>query len=118
MAGFDYGRSRATAERLIKRFGQSAVLRRSTVGAGHNPSAPTQTDYAVQIMVSEYAVYHRDGTVIKAGDKKVIVSTEGLSVEPVTTDKLLIESVVHSVVAVDKLSPGGTAVMFTLQCRR
>lgn len=115
---FDYSRARATAERQIKNFGQPATLRRLTPGAGPNPGAPTITDYACRIVPLNYSQYHIDGTLVKAGDRKVLISTEGLPVAPQPNDRLLIGLHTYSLLTADPLSPGGVDVLYIAQARR
>lgn len=116
--GFDYARVRATAEKQIYHFGQGATLRRIVPGSGPNPGAPTVTDYPCQIVVTNYSQYNVDGTLVKAGDRKVLMSTKGLSVEPQVNDRLIVGIHTYTLVNVDPLSPGGVNVLFTVQARR
>lgn len=121
MATFDYADLRDnTAAPLLAEFGQAAVLRRPTVGSGpaRNPGVGAPTDYDCTLVVDTYRNFERDGTRIKAGDKKVLLSTEGLTVAPLTSDQLVIAGEVHSIVNVEPLSPGGVVVMWTVQARR
>lgn len=120
MATFNYARSKQTAERLIKRFGQSASLKLTTPGDGpaYNPGEPTVTTYPCTLAIFDYRNSERDGTLIRAGDKLVYLSTEGLSVTPETSDHLVIGGLDHSIVEVQPLSPAGTAVYFQVQVRR
>ena len=116
---YDYSVPAATAIRLVKRFGQSATLRRSVYASGFDPGAATVTDTPCRVAVTDYSTRERDGTKIRVGDKKVLMSTEGLgSIEPTTQDKLLIGGVVHVIVDVSTLSPAGTPVLHTLQVRK
>ncbi len=119
MASFNYARSRSTAERLIAKFGQSATLRRTTPGNGpsYNPGTVT-TDYACTVKVGSYALSLQDGTLIKADDKKVMLSTAGLSVVPTTSDQLIINGDLHTIVTVMPTDGAGSAVMYTCQARR
>lgn len=118
MTSFGYARPAATAGRLIARFGQSGILRRTiNSGTSYDPSG-TSEDHACTFAVEVYRAFEVDGTRIRATDKKVLLSKGSLAIEPATSDKLLIGGVEHSIVNVEPLAPGGSAVMFTLQCRR
>lgn len=118
MTAFDYTRLRSTAERLIARFGQSATLTRvATSGTAYDPTT-TETDYTVTVAVMEYTDRERDGTLIKVGDKKVYLSTSGLSITPGVADKITIGGVEHEIINVMPLNPGGTVVMYETQARR
>lgn len=120
MTAFDYTRPRATAARLLERFGQTGVIRRLTQGAGepHNPGPAVPADHPCTFVVDIYKTFERDGTLIKAGDKKVLVKAEGLAIAPTTSDKIIIAGEVHTIVSVEPLSPAGTVVMYTVQARR
>lgn len=114
---FDYAAARATAERLIAKFGQTANIRRlSTTGDDWNPTITT-TDYACTLAVVDYTSREIDGTQIRAGDKKAIISTQGLAISPTTDDRLVIGSEVHEIVRIMPLSPGGTVVIWQAQAR-
>lgn len=117
MTAFDYDRAEATAQRLITKFGQSGTIRRVTNGG--TPYDPTQveTDFACTLVVIDYENSMIDGTRIQAGDKRVFVSTEGLTIEPTTADKVLVSSTEHSIINVMPLNPGGTVVFHELQTR-
>lgn len=118
MTAFDYARSKATADRLIARFGQSATLRRQTnTGTSYQPTITT-TDYACTIVVLDYDLREIDGARVLATDKKVLLAKGSLAIEPTTADKLLIGGVAHSLIDVRPLSPAGTVVLYQLQARR
>lgn len=116
---FDYARSKATADRLLTRFGQAATLRRPTTsGTAYNPTQGTPTDYTATVVVTDFSNREIDGTRVLATDKKALMAKASLAIEPTTSDKLLIGGVAHSIVRVETLSPGGTTLAWTLQCRR
>lgn len=119
MAGaFDYTRTRATAERLIARFGQTGALRRVTSDADPFNPSQTTTDYPCTFAVLDYAKSLVDGTLIKETDQMCYLSTSGLSVSPETTDKLVVAGAPLTIVNVKPLSPAGTVLMWELQVRR
>lgn len=118
MTAFDYTRTRATAERLLSRFGQTGALRRTTSdGDVFNPTQTT-ADHACTFAVLDYAKKDVDGTLIKQTDQMVYLSTSGLSVTPETTDQLIVAGSPLTVVSVKPLSPAGVVVMWELQVRR
>lgn len=118
MSVFDYTRTRATAERLLSRFGQIGALRR-TVSAGDvfNPTQTT-TDYPCTFAVLDYARGLIDGTLIQQSDQMVYLSTAGLAVEPAVTDQLVVGGSPLTIVNVKPLAPAGTVVFWELQVRR
>ncbi len=42
----------------------------------------------------------------------------GLAIVPTLDDELVIGGLAHSIVRVDTLAPAGTALLYTLQCRK
>ncbi len=115
---FDYGRFKATADRLLARFGQPGILRRPTAsGTAYNPTAGSPQDYACTLVVDAYSNRDVDGTRVRATDKKVLLATGALAIEPATADKLVIGGVEHTIERVEPLAPGGVTVMWTLQVR-
>lgn len=121
MTSFDYTATRATAERLLERFGRSVSLRRTTVSGGDawNPGGGTATtvNHAATAVVTEYDAREIDGTLIRREDRRVILSTEGLSVTPATSDKVVVGATVYAIVNVAPLEPGGTVVLYEIQAR-
>lgn len=118
MTAFDYTGLRATAQRLLSRFGQSATLtRRAASGTAYDPTI-SETGYTVTVAVMEYSNREREGALIQTGDKKVYLSTEGLSITPTVADTLTVGGAKHEIVNVMHLDPGGTVLMYELQVRR
>lgn len=119
MASFDYARPRATADRLIAKFGQAGAIRRTTAGGGDpwSPTPGTTTDHACTLVVTEYSVREREGTLIQARDKKVLVATEGLNIEPTEADQIVVQGQAMEIIDVAPLAPGGDVVMYTIQAR-
>ena len=114
---FNYANARATAERLIANFGQSATLTQTAnTGTDYNPTL-TETDYTCTLAVIDYKQSDIDGTVILKDDKKAIISTSGLTVTPTKADKLTIGGVVHDIVEIMPLSPAGIVIIWQAQIR-
>jgi hypothetical protein len=118
MATFDYGRARATAARLIARFGQSATIRRTTrSGPAYDPVVATE-DHACKAAVLSYSDKQIDGSRIRDSDSLVYLSTAGLSIAPTESDALIIGGVAHEIVRVKPLSPAETTIFWEIQARR
>jgi hypothetical protein len=117
-ATFDYTRTRATAERLIARFGQTGAVRRTV--SDDDPFNPTQTttDYPCTLVVLDYNKRDIDGTLIRQTDQVAYVSTAGLTISPEVTDKLVVGGSPLTVINAKPLSPAGTAVYYELQVRK
>ena len=121
MAVFDYTRPKATAERLLARFGQIGAIRRVAVSDDNDTpwdgsdDTVTTTDYACTLVVTEYSLRERESSLIGATDRKVLISTSGVSITPAVSDKLVIEGAAYPIVRIDPLSPGGTVILWAAQ---
>lgn len=117
MATFDYGRSRAVAERLIARFGMTGAIRRSTrFGPTYDPVV-TDTDYVCQLVVMNYEDREVDGALILTTDKKIYISTAGLPITLERSDKIVADGVAYSIEKLKPLSPAGIIVFWEVQGR-
>jgi hypothetical protein len=117
MSGFDYERSRDTAERLIKKFGRDAVLVKVTdSGVAYDPTQ-TETEYPCILAVLEYKDKDIDGTLVQRGDKMVYVSTQGLQDALSKQDKIIIDGEVHQIIYPVQINPAGTVVYYKAQIR-
>lgn len=120
MTAFNYARAKATADRLIARFGQSGYIRRTpTTGTAYNPTQGTPADHACTFVVTDYTAREIDGARILSSDKKAIVAFGALAIALGTADRLLDPSVPgYKIVEVKPLNPGGTVVLYEMQVRR
>lgn len=119
---FDYTRARATADRLLTRFGQSATLRQTSTTGG-DPWDPgsgttTTTDTTVTVAIIDWTNNQIDGTLILAQDRHVYLSAEGLGVTPALTDQLIVGGVTYTLVEpLKQINPGGTVVVYDMNAR-
>ena len=115
MAGFNYARAVNTADRLIKRFGQSGKLLSSTATTGK----PTFTPHDVSLVVLDYRVDQIDGERIRANDRQIYVATKGLAVEITPEDRIqdAAGSIYEIIAPVMPLNPAGTTVFYQIQGR-
>lgn len=120
MTAFDYAKAKATADRLIQRFGQSGHLRRiAATGPAYDRSPGAATDHACRFAVVDYMATEIDGTRVLATDKKVYLAKGSLTIEPKASDVLVeADSSVYKIVSVAPLSPAGVVVVYELQVRR
>lgn len=118
---FDYTRPRATAERLIARFGKAGAFRRTVrtndPGTPWDPGDDTETvtDYACTLVVVDYSQMERAGGLVGMTDRKVLISTEGLAVVPLASDLLMIDGTAHEIKVLMPLEPGPMVVLYEAQ---
>ena len=123
MAGFDYGRMQATADRLLTRFNQgSVVLRRVVYGEPDpatpwQPGEPSETEHVLSATVAAVTVdqanaKYIDGTVITTAD--LVVTCSVPPVTPQMTDTLLIDGEVRQMKKIVQVPAAGVPVAFKL----
>jgi hypothetical protein len=119
-----YSKMQATANRLLKGKGQEITLTRQAAGA-YDPATgtaavttTTQTAYGAMF---EYGDKNIDRTLIKEGDKQLLLSAINSAgtalVAPALNDTVTINTVVYTVVRIKPLSPAGTTVLFDCNIR-
>jgi hypothetical protein len=121
-----YTRLQATANRLLKGKGQSITLTKVTAGT-YNPATgamtgtttSTQTAYGA---IFDYGAKQIDGTLIKAGDKQVLISafkSDGSALTaPVLGDTVTIGGVTYTLVEPLKtVGPAGITVIYEANLR-
>lgn len=121
-----YDRMASTALRLIERFGQTITLR-DTVPGEYDPVTGSQTpdvevDQPAQAILQDYALQqsgmtYAEGTVIKQGDKKILVAAQGLT-PPQLTTTVLADGATWTIVNIKEINPAGTPLVYELQGRR
>lgn len=118
----EYESARAVAERLIRKKGQlGAIRRRVSVGSEPDeliPAVVNTTDYPARIVVLPISQKDIDGTFIKAGDWRVLVSTEGLPIDPTTTDKLVTTEGVLTIIEPGRFAPAGDVTHYSMVGRK
>lgn len=119
MSTANYARMKASADRLITKFGQAATLLRPTsTGTAFNPTPGAPGEYPITVVVEVFSFREIDGTRIKRDDLKVLLAKDALTIEPATSDRLLIGGVEYAIMDVRPENPGGTTLMWTIQARR
>lgn len=111
----------ATAERLIAEKGRAMTLRKLTAGTYDPATAgatPTQTDTACQGVEVKHEVKSIDGTLIQAGDLRMMLGARSLAADPDAGD-LLIDSDAKQwrIVAVKRVKPGSVNVVYIVWVR-
>ena len=118
MAGFDYTRSRGTAIKLLAEFVQAGAIRRTTVSGPDYDPVTTDEDFPCRLVDLDVEESSIDGTLVLRGDRRVYLSTEGMTIEPLRTDRVLIGGEPHTIVEVKPLQPGGLVVFWELLARK
>lgn len=130
MVAFDYTRPQSTAQRLIKRYGALQAIQRDAPagGAAYNPGTPTSTKYPAYIAAFDFTTSERRDSAILAGDEKLLVSVEGLSIDPTPGDLVWMGGtwagashsggISYRIIKATPLKPANTLVMWTLQVRK
>lgn len=131
MARFDYGRPKATANRLIGRFGQTGAIPRTVITPPPNswtPGTETTTYHAVTLAVLPIDEKRIDGTLILSGDKQVLIALDGLTITPAVGDVVMFNGAFSAgvytggeawtIAKLDTLAPAGVTVMYDAVARR
>lgn len=125
-----YDRAKATAARQLAPRSQGGkgleLTLRRTVPGEYDPdtgtSPDTTTDYLGSGLRENYKTQDIDGTLIKAGDVKIMISPLLLNgsdmPEPLTTDLILFDGDTYTVQAVEPGDYAGLACFFYAQARK
>lgn len=111
-----------TATRLIAKYGQTAEFIRPSQGepdgfGGFTPGP--ETAYPCTATVATFTVNEEfiAAGLMNVGDQRVLVSVDGLTITPETTDKLRIGTTTLGIVRVVPHAPGGTLYFWEVQAR-
>lgn len=121
-AQFQYARLARTAQRLIDRFGALETIKGYVDTP--NPSTPNRPGIRTFAELSMRAVFLDieskliDGTLVKAGDMKVLVGANSMKVDPSIVGTITRGDEVWSIVNIKPLNPGGIKLIYTLQVRK
>jgi len=115
---YDYSGIASTAAAQIADKGRNITY--TSVGIGtFNPATgsytgETETDTTLKAVFTEFLENQIDGSVIKRGDKQVLIT----DVTPKINDKITDGSDIYQVVNIKEIKPGDTACLYKLQVRR
>ncbi|PHV33321.1 hypothetical protein CSQ94_13740 [Janthinobacterium sp. BJB312] len=120
----DYSKTAARADQSLRRKGGIVVLRQVVTG-DYDPglgTAPTiTTDYEGTGVKIAYEAENIDGTLIQAGDQKLLLSPlqrNGAPMpQPTAADLVLFGGANYTVKAVETTAPVDVTVLHTLQLR-
>lgn len=100
-------------------FGEAGHIRRLTVtGGGPSDKAggmQSETDYPCQLAAFPVDESDVDGTLVKAGDFRVLVAP--LGIVPTTTDKVVCSQGVLTIVDAGQYDPAGTVTHYRMLAR-
>ena len=116
---FDYAGMAATANELFAEFGQAVTITRRTSGAyavATGIATVTSSTQRGTGAVFDWQNRDIDGTLIRTGDKRLILSAVGITA-PAVDDTVTIGGTVYTVKVVKPLAPAGTVVMYELNLR-
>lgn len=122
MATFKYARLARTAQRLIERFGVKETLTGYTDVP--NPTAPNKPPIRTPVVLQANAVFLDidekliDGTLIKQGDMKVLLSCLEVTLPPQFKGTITQGADIWSIEQIKPLNPGGIRLIYTLQVRK
>lgn len=106
----------------IKQFGMPMTLSVETAGT-YDPatgviSVATTTTYPVDGLVVEYESKDIDGSLIKLGDKKILMTASDTTPEPTSDYTLTMSSIDWAVINCNPIAPAGLAIVYEVQVRK
>lgn len=128
MGNFNYARSKATADRLIKRFGKTTTTQLipppTKSGDPFNPTMSDGTPLNVNAVVLDYTTKEIDGSRILSGDRKVYVAIGNTDVQVTPEWRIKIKmkgdasAKEYAIIGpVKPLEPGDVTLLWELQVR-
>ena len=116
-----YAGLQATADKLLRTFGQPMTLTRRTPGA-YNPATGTatvtETDFPGVGAIFDIAGQEFGEAMVQQGDRKALLSAKGLGAVPAVGMHLTQNGVEWSVVNMKAIDPAALAVVYELQVRK
>lgn len=114
-------RARATADKLLDKFGKSITLT-SIVEGSYDPAtgdmgAGTTTSTTHTAIIKDYNGIDFISGVVQAGDRKIMIAALGAPT-PQPADKVTIDSEVYQVIAVRYVWSGELPALYELQVRK
>lgn len=98
---FDYIDMQSVAAELIEEFGQPGQLIRMTLPDPDYGGTPTPTPYDVTLVPVQFEARYVNGSTILNTDTLIYISSKGIAIKPVSTDKVVVGGVRYSIVGND-----------------
>ena len=129
----NYANFRTTAERLIEENGRDVSLVRRDQGNPVDSAKPWRDSteaatitFIVKGVIIDFEKEDIDGSLVRRGDKRVLISAKSVSDEGGSAANLIIEDYDHVLDAgvrwkikdVNLIEPGDTRIMYDLQIRQ
>ncbi len=129
----DYTSFRLLAERLIESNGRSLSLVRRDQGNPTDPAKPwrgsteaAEVTVVVKGVFIEFEKEDFDGTLVRRGDKRILIADKSVTDEGGTSSNLKIEDYDHildagvrwKIMQAELIEPGSTRIMFDIHVRQ
>jgi hypothetical protein len=106
--------------KLVQDHGQELTLRKTTVSGTYDPatgtiSGATTEDYTVDGYFFNFSTGLPIGDEIRRGSRRCVIPALGLSVEPDDEDQIIGQGDTVSIVRVNTIYSGGTAVCYVCE---
>lgn len=111
-------RLQATADRLIKSYGQQGTVTRMVKSGPDYDPVLTPTDYPCQLVVMDYEDRAVDGTLILRTDKLIYVATQGLTITLDRADTINAGGQTFAIENIKQINPAGLVVYYEVQGRQ
>ena len=118
---FDYaGLREGTVKPLIQNFGDDGVL--ITAGETHDEPYDSRLNDECEIDIkfvrTSFTEDNNNGTIVEVGDLMLLVSTEGVSIDPDLAQRVIMNCKQYQVVRIDPLKPGSVIMLWKIQVRK
>ena len=110
---------RKVASKVITKFGGDVTVRFVTAGSYNTTTgviSQSNSDTDVKGVLEDVALREVNG-LVQAGDKRLTVAADDFTTPPETKDVVLINSVVHQIIAVQTTEQDNTAIVHELILR-
>ena len=110
---------RATASKLMAKFGGTATIRRVTTGT-YNPVTGTASESTSGTTVKgvvEDVNAREVNDLVQAGDRRLTIAAADVNATPTTADKVVISNVVHQVIRVTTIEQDNQPITYELILR-
>jgi hypothetical protein len=117
-----YTRHRATADRLLTRYGGAATLVQEAEGETYDVETGTyirdpDLEYATQFIATAYDETLHEGFLVMPGDVLGIMAVPTSNPTPKPADKLKLSGVVHLIIGIKTVQPAATVLQYAVQAR-